>query len=50
MCNENWWMKLWDIFACYVNGNAVKFCGVILIFGGGMVTHVIIEDGTTDLA
>ena len=43
-------MKLWDIVVCYMNGNAAKFCGVILIFGLVMVTHVLIERGATNLA
>ena len=37
-------------FCMLVNGNAANFCGVILIFGGGMVTMCNNEHGTTDLA
>ena len=41
-------MKLWDIVVCCMNGNAANFCGVILIFGGVIIMHVINEDGDTN--
>ena len=36
-------MKLWDIVVCCMNGNAAKFCGVILNVGRVVVTHVIMS-------
>ena len=40
---EIWLTKLWDIVVCYMNGNAANFCGMILVFGRVVVTHVIMS-------
>ena len=36
-------MILWDIVVCYMNGNASKFCRVILNFVGVIVMRMVMR-------